>query len=239
MRQSRILFAAISLVSSRLLFPSRPTPAQTSPYECGIVDQARDAVTVQPGLGGGVTGAEKGTLQVVCGAPNARTGMKGIFAPEGSVIPNSGLVLKKGKIRDVESNGMLVSEEEMSLPETIDGIIEVDAKYEIGTPLAQVFGLDDAVIEINLTPNRADCAGVRGIARDLAAAGLGKLKPLDEKPVAATTRSPISRKTAAARRRSRSRPNCWPRCSRCEHCGSRQPEFTCQARWISFCHPRT
>lgn len=135
---------------------------------------------------------EKGVLQVVCGAPNARAGMKGIFAPEGSVIPHSGLVLKKGKIRDVESNGMLVSEEEMSLPETIDGIIEVDAKYEIGTPLAEIYGLNDAVIEINLTPNRADCAGVRGIARDLAAAGLGKLKPLDDKPVKGSSKSPIS-----------------------------------------------
>ncbi len=149
---------------------------------------------------------EKGTLQVVCGAPNARTGMKGIFAPEGSVIPNSGLVLKKGKIRDVESNGMLVSEEEMSLPETIDGIIEVDAKFEIGTPLADVFGLNDPVIEINLTPNRADCAGVRGIARDLAAAGLGTLRSIEfnaaestmdskslyYKAVKSTFKSPIS-----------------------------------------------
>ncbi len=149
---------------------------------------------------------DKGTLQVVCGAPNARAGMKGIFAPEGSVIPNSGLVLKKGKIRDVESNGMLVSEEEMSLPETIDGIIEVDEKFEIGTPLADVFGLNDPVIEINLTPNRADCAGVRGIARDLAAAGLGTLrslnfnaaestmdsKTLHYKAVKSTFKSPVS-----------------------------------------------
>lgn len=134
---------------------------------------------------------EKGTLQVVCGAPNARTGMKGIFAPEGSVIPNSGLVLRKGKIRDVESNGMLVSEEEMALPETIDGIIEVDQKYEIGTPLADICGLNDPVMEINLTPNRADCAGVRGIARDLAAAGLGTLKPLEEKPVKGSFKSPV------------------------------------------------
>ena len=108
---------------------------------------------------------ERGTLQVVCGAPNARTGMKAIFAPEGSVIPNSGLILKKGKIRDQESNGMLVSEEEMGLPETIDGIIEVDDKFEIGTPLADVFGLNDPVIEINLTPNRPDCTSIYGIAR--------------------------------------------------------------------------
>ncbi|MCC7305218.1 MAG: phenylalanine--tRNA ligase subunit beta [Alphaproteobacteria bacterium] len=135
---------------------------------------------------------DKGVLQVVCGAPNARSGMKAVFAPEGSVIPASGMVLKKGKIRDVESNGMLVSEEEMALPETIDGIIEVDAKWDIGTPMAEIFGLNDAVIEINLTPNRADCAGVLGIARDLAAAGLGKLKAVDAKPVKGTFKSPVS-----------------------------------------------
>ncbi len=135
------------------------------------------------------TGKEK--LQVVCGAPNARTGMKGIFAPEGSIIPGNGMTLKKGKIRGQESCGMLVSEEEMALPETIDGIIEVPDSAAVGTPLAQLYGLDDPVIEINLTPNRADCAGVRGIARDLAAAGAGKLKPLDEKPVDGSFKSPI------------------------------------------------
>lgn len=122
---------------------------------------------------------EKGIIQVVCGAPNARTGMKGIFAPEGSVIPNTGDVLKKGMIRGVESQGMLVSEREMNLSDEHKGIIEVDDKFEIGTPLAEVLGLNDAVIEINLTPNRADAAGVRGIARDLAAAGLGTLRALN------------------------------------------------------------
>jgi phenylalanyl-tRNA synthetase beta chain len=135
---------------------------------------------------------EKGTLQVVCGAPNARTGMKGIFAPEGSVIPNTGDVLKKGTIRGVESQGMLVSEREMNLSDEHKGIIEVDEKFEIGTPLAEVLGLNDATIEINLTPNRADAAGVRGIARDLAAAGLGKLKPLDDKPVKGEFKSKIN-----------------------------------------------
>lgn len=133
-----------------------------------------------------------GIIQVVCGAPNARTGMKGIFAPEGSVIPNTGDVLKKGMIRGVESQGMLVSEREMNLSEEHKGIIEVDDKFAIGTPLAEVLGLNDAVIEINLTPNRIDAAGVRGIARDLAAAGLGKLKSLDEKAVKAPGKSPIA-----------------------------------------------
>ncbi len=135
---------------------------------------------------------EKGIIQVVCGAPNARTGMKGIFAPEGSVIPNTGDVLKKGMIRGVESQGMLVSEREMNLSDEHKGIIEVDDKFAIGTPLAEVLGLNDAVIEINLTPNRIDAAGVRGIARDLAAAGLGKLKPLDDSAVKASGKSPIA-----------------------------------------------
>ena len=122
--------------------------------------------------------ADHGIQQVVCGAPNARAGMKGVFAPDGTYIPGLDVTLKKTKIRGVESNGMLVSEKEMCLSEDHKGIIEVDEDIEIGTPMAEIFGLDDPVIEINLTPNRADCAGIRGIARDLAAAGLGTLKPL-------------------------------------------------------------
>ncbi len=133
-----------------------------------------------------------GTLQVVCGAPNARTGMKGIFAPEGTYIPGLDVTLKKASIRGVESNGMLVSEREMQLSEEHEGIIEVDERFEIGTPMAEVFGLNDPVIEINLTPNRADCAGVRGIARDLAAAGLGTLKPLDAAPVKGGFEPPVT-----------------------------------------------
>jgi phenylalanyl-tRNA synthetase beta chain len=135
---------------------------------------------------------KNGTLQVVCGAPNARAGMKGIFAPEGSYIPGSDITLKKTKIRDVESNGMLVSEREMLLSDEHKGIIEVDDKFEIGTPMADVFGLNDPVIEINLTPNRADCAGLYGIARDLAAAGLGTLKPVNVAPVKGKFKSPLS-----------------------------------------------
>lgn len=123
--------------------------------------------------------ADHGTLQVVCGAPNAKTGMKAIFAHDGAYIPGLDVTLKKTNIRGVESNGMLVSEKEMCLSDEHDGIIELDGDYEIGTPMAAIFGLDDPVIEIALTPNRADCAGIRGIARDLAAAGLGTLKPLD------------------------------------------------------------
>ncbi|MGB0720174.1 MAG: phenylalanine--tRNA ligase subunit beta [Bdellovibrionales bacterium] len=136
--------------------------------------------------------ANHGTQQIVCGAPNARAGMKGIFAPEGTYIPGLDVTLKKAKIRGVESCGMMVSEKEMQLSDEHKGIIEVDDAFEIGTPLAAVYGLDDPVIEINVTPNRADCAGVRGIARDLAAAGLGALKPLQTPDIATSGASPIN-----------------------------------------------
>lgn len=133
---------------------------------------------------------ENGIIQVVCGASNARTGLKAFHAPEGSTIPSNGMVMKKSKIRDVESCGMLVSLEEMALAEESEGIIEADPSLAIGTPIANVLNLGGAIIEINLTPNRPDCAGVRGIARDLAAAGLGTLKPLqDNKAVDGTFKS--------------------------------------------------
>ncbi len=121
------------------------------------------------------TGKEK--LQVVCGAPNARAGMKGVFAHAGTTIPGTGVELKKSAIRGVESNGMLCSEREMGLSQEHDGIIDLPADAPVGAPFASVLGLNDPVIEIKLTPNRPDCTGVRGIARDLAAAGLGRLKP--------------------------------------------------------------
>ncbi|MBU6234901.1 MAG: phenylalanine--tRNA ligase subunit beta [Alphaproteobacteria bacterium] len=129
--------------------------------------------------------------QVVCGAPNARAGMTGVFAPEGSYIPGLDTVLKKGVIRSVESCGMMVSEREMKLSDEHTGIIDLPDSTPVGVPMAQLFGLDDPVIEINLTPNRADCAGIRGIARDLAAKGLGTLKPLDATAVPAKFDTPI------------------------------------------------
>ncbi|MCB9988244.1 MAG: phenylalanine--tRNA ligase subunit beta [Rhodospirillales bacterium] len=136
---------------------------------------------------------ENESLQVVCGAPNARADMKGIFAPVGAIIPGlENMELKKGVIRGVESCGMMASERELELSDEHKGIIEVDAKWDIGTPMAEVFGLNDPVIEINVTPNRADCTGVRGIARDLAAAGLGTLKNIDDSAVHGHTKSPIS-----------------------------------------------
>lgn len=134
---------------------------------------------------------DHGILQVVCGAPNARAGMKGIFAPDGSFIPGTGITLKKGIIRGQESNGMMVSEKEMGLSDNHEGIIEVADSVPVGTPFAALFGLDDPVIEIKLTPNRGDCAGVRGIARDLAAAGYGTLKPLNAAKITGKFPSPI------------------------------------------------
>ncbi|MBM3507145.1 MAG: phenylalanine--tRNA ligase subunit beta [Alphaproteobacteria bacterium] len=132
-----------------------------------------------------------GTVEVVCGAPNARTGMKAVYAPIGATIPSSGDVLKKAKIRGVESNGMLVSERELGLSDEHEGIIELPPSATVGAAFAAVRGLDDPVIDISVTPNRGDCLGVFGIARDLAAAGLGTLKPLAIRPVPGTFRSPI------------------------------------------------
>ena len=119
-----------------------------------------------------------GNFQVVCGAPNARSGMLGIFAPENSFIPGTSLHLKKSKIRGVESCGMLVSEREMGLSDNHESIIELDSSLKIGEKFSKLYNLDDPVIEVNITPNRPDCLSVRGIARDLAAAGLGKLRQL-------------------------------------------------------------
>ncbi|MBC8014091.1 MAG: phenylalanine--tRNA ligase subunit beta [Methyloceanibacter sp.] len=135
------------------------------------------------------TGKER--LQVVCGAPNARAGMKGVFAPVGSYVPGIDLTLTKAKIRGVESNGMLLSERELELSDEHTGIIELDPKAKVGNSAAAALGLDDAVIEVAITPNRPDCLGVRGIARDLAAAGLGKLKKDVVKPVKGSFANPI------------------------------------------------
>ncbi|MCH7943590.1 MAG: phenylalanine--tRNA ligase subunit beta, partial [Proteobacteria bacterium] len=134
----------------------------------------------------------RGEVQVVCGAPNARTGMKGVFAGVGQVIPGSGLKLKKTTIRDVESNGMLLSERELGLGDDHDGIVELPEDAALGEPFAPALGLDDPLIDIAITPDRGDCLGVYGIARDLAASGLGTLKPHDETPVPGVFPSPIA-----------------------------------------------
>lgn len=134
----------------------------------------------------------EGEVQVVCGAPNARTGMTGIFVHPGTHIPGTGVDLERGLIRGVESNGMLVSERELMISDDHEGIIDLDDRFEIGTPAAVALGLDDPMIYVKVTPNRPDALGVRGIARDLAAKGLGALKPLEIKKVFARLASPIS-----------------------------------------------
>jgi phenylalanyl-tRNA synthetase beta chain len=131
-------------------------------------------------------------IQVVCGAPNARAGLKGVFAPPGTFIPGTGVELKVGKIRDVESRGMLLSERELGLSDNHEGIIDLPADTPVGKPFAELMGLDDPVIEINLTPNRPDCTGVSGIARDLGAATVGTFKDRVVKPVKGTFPCPVA-----------------------------------------------
>lgn len=130
-------------------------------------------------------------LQVVCGAPNARTGLKSVFAPVGSFIPGGGMTLKPAAIRGVDSSGMLLSEREMQLSDAHTGIVELPEDAVVGHPAADAMGLADPVLDIAITPNRGDCLAVRGIARDLAAAGLGTLLPLETSPVPGHFPSPI------------------------------------------------
>jgi phenylalanyl-tRNA synthetase beta chain len=132
-----------------------------------------------------------GIVTVVCGAPNARTGMMAVFAPPGSTIPGTGAVLKTGEIRGVASAGMLLSRREMGLGEEHEGIVELQAEAKVGVPYPEFAGIGDPVIEIAVTPNRGDALGVRGIARDLAAAGLGTLVPWRAPEVAEQGESPI------------------------------------------------
>jgi len=131
-----------------------------------------------------VDAGESAPVQVVCGAPNARKGLRSVFSPPGTYIPGKKITLGKGVIRGVESLGMLCSGSELGLSEDHDGILELPDDAPIGQVYAQWIGLDDPVIEINLTPNRPDAMGVAGIARDLAAAGLGRVKTKPISPVA-------------------------------------------------------
>lgn len=118
-----------------------------------------------------------GIVSVVCGAPNAHTGMKAVFAGPGAFIPGTATTLKIGEIRGVQSAGMLLSAHEMGLGDDHSGIIELPSDAPVGMSYPAYAGLDDPVIEISVTPNRGDCFSVRGVARDLAAAGIGTLKP--------------------------------------------------------------
>jgi phenylalanyl-tRNA synthetase beta chain len=131
-------------------------------------------------------------IQVVCGAPNARTGMTGVFVPPGAYIPGKDMTLQVGTIRGVESRGMLVSEFELQISEDHEGIIDLPADAPVGESYAKYAGLDDPAIDINLTTNRSDCTGVNGIARDLAAADMGAFKERTPKPIKGEFPCPVA-----------------------------------------------
>jgi len=131
------------------------------------------------------------TIQVVCGAPNARAGMLGVFGPPGAYIPGSDMTLKVAAIRGVESRGMMCSSRELELGDDHTGIIELPGDAPVGTAYTAYAGLDDAVFDVNVTPNRQDCMGVRGIARDLAATGVGTLRPLAVPQIEGSVACPV------------------------------------------------
>src|SRR5579863_1418901 len=133
-------------------------------------------------------------LQVVCGASNARAGLIGVLGLPGAVVPANGMVLKVAAVRGVESNGMMCSTRELELGDDHEGIIELPADAPLGTAFAEYHGADP-VFDVAITPNRPDCMGVYGIARDLAAAGLGTLKPIVAPHVAGSFACPIEIRT--------------------------------------------
>ncbi|MCC7348466.1 MAG: phenylalanine--tRNA ligase subunit beta [Variibacter sp.] len=130
-------------------------------------------------------------VQVVCGAPNARTGMRSVFSPPGTFIPGKNITLSVGTIRGVESRGMLISPAEIGISDDHDGIIDLPEDAPVGTRYADYLGLDDPVLDVNLTPNRPDCTGIHGLARDLGAARLGSFKDAAVKPMAGTFPCPV------------------------------------------------
>ncbi len=134
-------------------------------------------------------------LQVVCGAPNARAGLVGVFGGPGTYVPGSDFTLKQATIRGVESNGMMCSSRELQLGDDHDGIIELPADAPVGRDYVGWAGLDDPLFDVAITPNRQDCMGVRGIARDLAAAGLGVLKPLPVREIEGAFDCPVEIRT--------------------------------------------
>lgn len=139
-----------------------------------------------------------GTLQIVCGAPNARAGIAVIYAAVGTYVPGIDVTLSKASIRGVESNGMLCSAKEINAGLDSDGIMELPTDIPVGTPAAEALGLNDPVIDFEVTPNRPDWLGVQGIARDLAAAGLGAFKDQPVQPVAGSFPCPVTIKTEDA-----------------------------------------
>jgi phenylalanyl-tRNA synthetase beta chain len=138
-----------------------------------------------------IVDAGEGPVQVVCGAPNARSGMLGVFGPPGAYVPGSDMTLKVAAIRGVESRGMMCSVRELQLGDEHDGIIALPDDAPVGTSFASYAGLDDPLFDIAVLPNRPDCLGVRGIARDLAAKGIGTLKEQSFEPVRSHDASPV------------------------------------------------
>ncbi len=141
-----------------------------------------------------VSTGEGEPLQVVCGAPNARAGMKGVLGQPGAVVPANGMELNKSKIRGVESNGMMCSVRELELGEEHDGIIELPADAPVGASFAE-YHAASPIIDVAITPDRPDCMGVMGIARDLAAAGLGTFKPVEADEIAGEGACPVEIRT--------------------------------------------
>ena len=141
-----------------------------------------------------VSMGEGDPLQIVCGAPNARAGMKGVLGLSGAVVPANGMKLRKSEIRGVESNGMMCSVRELEIGEDHDGIIELPADAPVGESFADYHGASP-VFDVAITPNRPDCMGVYGIARDLAASGLGTLKPLSKPDIVASFACPVEIRT--------------------------------------------
>ena len=136
--------------------------------------------------------ATQGELQIVCGAPNARAGIKVALANIGTVIPTNQMEIKAAKVRGVESQGMLCSAAELGIGADGGGIIELPLDAKIGDSIVEVLGLGDPVLDLNITANRGDCMGVYGVARDLAAAGIGSLKPLCVPEIPANFPCPVA-----------------------------------------------
>lgn len=182
---------SISMTAIGLEVESIEDPAvKLSPFRIAYVIEAKQHPNADK-LRLCIVDTGKGHMQVVCGAPNVRTGLKGVFAPSGSTVPGTGLKLKPSKIRGIESNGMLCSEREMGLSDDHEGIIDLPEDAPVGQSFATYMGLDDPLFDIAITPNRADCLGVSGIARDLAAAGMGRFIKPDVTAIPGTFKSPL------------------------------------------------
>jgi phenylalanyl-tRNA synthetase beta chain len=139
-----------------------------------------------------------GVRQIVCGAPNARANLKVVLADIGSTIPNGGLIIKPAKIRGVESQGMLCSHGELGLDGDSEGIIELPESANVGEKIIDIMGLNDVIFDISITPNRGDCLNIYSIARDLAAIGIGTLKPLKQATITIDAKSDLVKITDEA-----------------------------------------